>query len=139
MGNLSKALLDLKHKVDKIKQTIRSPFNDLDVRHLLASFSKDFLTCLSLGLYETFSPTAILKNLGSICRAISLIEPQHIVCIQVNDVVGLDVFLFSRYFSSIYPLFLEKNRTFRRSGCVSLHSGVSAHCNPIRGNKLLNL
>ncbi|GFP36164.1 hypothetical protein HKBW3S43_01951, partial [Candidatus Hakubella thermalkaliphila] len=35
------------------------------------------------------NPTAILKNLGSICRAISLIEPQHIVCIQVNDVVGL--------------------------------------------------
>ncbi|GFP22324.1 hypothetical protein HKBW3S06_01551, partial [Candidatus Hakubella thermalkaliphila] len=34
-------------------------------------------------------PTAILKNLGSICRAISLIEPQHIVGIQVNDVVGL--------------------------------------------------
>ncbi|WP_176235214.1 hypothetical protein [Candidatus Hakubella thermalkaliphila] len=35
------------------------------------------------------NPTAILKNLGSICRAISLIEPQHIVGIQVNDVVGL--------------------------------------------------
>ncbi|GFP33304.1 hypothetical protein HKBW3S42_01638, partial [Candidatus Hakubella thermalkaliphila] len=35
--------------------------------------------------------TAILKNLGSICRAISLIEPQHIVGIQVNDVVGLDL------------------------------------------------
>ncbi|GFP30211.1 hypothetical protein HKBW3S34_01131, partial [Candidatus Hakubella thermalkaliphila] len=36
------------------------------------------------------NPTAILKNLCSICSAISLIEPQYIVCIQVNDVVGLN-------------------------------------------------
>ncbi|WP_219855538.1 hypothetical protein, partial [Candidatus Hakubella thermalkaliphila] len=43
----------------------------------------------TLILHYVLNPTAILKNLGSICRAISLIEPQHIVCIQVNDVVGL--------------------------------------------------
>ncbi|WP_258189793.1 ThaI family type II restriction endonuclease [Candidatus Hakubella thermalkaliphila] len=42
-----------------------------------------------IGRQNYINPTAILKNLGSICRAISLIEPQHIVCIQVNDVVGL--------------------------------------------------
>ncbi|GFP38268.1 hypothetical protein HKBW3S44_01948, partial [Candidatus Hakubella thermalkaliphila] len=39
-----------------------------------------------IGRQNYINPTAILKNLGSICRAISLIEPQHIVCIQVNDV-----------------------------------------------------
>ncbi|GFP30756.1 cytochrome c biogenesis CcdA family protein [Candidatus Hakubella thermalkaliphila] len=42
-----------------------------------------------VGVLIYSNPTAILKNLGSICRAISLIEPQYIVCIQVNDVVGL--------------------------------------------------